>query len=79
MRIVAWVMLGSIPDVWPFQGRVYATGERRHPPDRRDADAARDDGLWRGPNEARWIAQLLHGAPPPRDSAHEVIGLLGHS
>jgi hypothetical protein len=79
MGIVAWLMLGSTPDVWRFQGRAQATGGRRHPPDRRDAGPARDDGLWRGPSEARWIAQLLHGAPPPRGSALEVVGLLGHS
>ena len=35
-----------------------------------------DGGLWRGLTSARWIVQVLNGAPPPRDVAHSVPGLV---
>lgn len=38
---------------------------------------ATDDGLWRGPSEARRIVQLRHGAPPTRDAANDV-GTVAH-
>jgi Transcriptional regulators len=59
-------------DVWRFKSQAHAMGGRRHKPDGHDAGAASDAGLWRGPSEARWIVQLLHGAPPPRGSALHV-------
>ena len=35
-----------------------------------------DVGLWRGLTNARWIVQVLNGAPPPRDLAHSFPGLV---
>ena len=35
-----------------------------------------DVGLWRGLMNARWIVQVLNGAPPPRDLAHSFPGLV---
>jgi hypothetical protein len=50
----------------------------RHAPDVLVPDAAGDGELWRGPTEARWVARLLHGARPPRDSAPSPAGLVAH-
>lgn len=57
------------PDVTP--------DDRRHTPNGdMDVDGVGDP--WRGPSEARWIARLLRGAPPPRDSAPSPAGLVAH-
>lgn len=63
---------------WRFKRRASAVPGRRHRPDRHAAGATRDSGLWRGPNEARWIVQRLHGVPPPRASAHIHAELVPH-
>ena len=45
---------------------------------RRVAAATQDGGPWRGLSGARWITQLLHGAPPPRDVADSLDGPAAH-
>ena len=78
MGIVAWVVRTRVTDVWRFKSQTHAVGGRRHKPDGHEAGPTRDGGLWRGTEQARWIVQLLHGPPPPRDSAHNVDGLVPH-
>ena len=65
-------------DAWRFKSQAHAMGGRRRQRDDNNAGAALDGGLWRGPGEARWIAQLLRGATPPHDSAHSLAGLVAH-
>ncbi len=76
MGIVVWGVLEAIADVGLFPSR--ALGAGRHKPGDLDAGPVQDGGLWRGPNEAPWIVQLLHGLPPPRDSPHSLAGLVAH-
>lgn len=33
---------------------------------------------WRGPTEARWVARLLRGAPPPHDRTSGPVGFVAH-
>ena len=61
---------------WRFKRGASAVPRQR--PDRQAAGAARDSGLRRGPNEARWIVQRLHGVPRPRASAHIHAELVPH-
>ncbi len=79
MGIVPGSYAARLPDDRPDQA-LTASGDYvgDMAPIGHDPGAARDVGLWRGPSEARWIAQVLHGAPPPRDSALHVGGLVAH-
>ena len=54
--------------------QAHAVNRRGQPPQAPDPEAAHDGGRWRGPTEAGWIDQLLHGAPLPRESAHPAPG-----
>ena len=51
-------------------------GESQATPARVVALNVVDGGLWRGLTNARWIVQVLNGAPPPRDLAHSFPGLV---
>lgn len=65
-------------DVGRFRSQAPGAGATPDVPGPPDADAARDGGPWRGLDEARWIEQLLRGAPPPRESAAPIAGPLAH-
>ena len=56
---------------------------RMHADDQRRRQLAahrpsREGGIWRGPPDAAWMTQLLHGAPPPRTSEMTSEALVAH-
>ena len=65
-------------DPSPFKRQAHAMRRPGQPPDGPDPEPARDGGAWRGPTEAGWIDQLLHGAPLPRESVHPAPGPMAH-
>ena len=52
--------------MWRFKTKAQVIVGRRHAAVRYDPGETQDGGLWRGPSEARWIIQLLNGAPAAR-------------
>jgi hypothetical protein len=76
MGIVAWGVVGASAAIGRFPSR--AMGGSVHKRGDPDAGPVQDGGLWRGLEEASWIVHLLHGLPPPRDSAHSLVGPVAH-